>query len=72
MKTQQALSDEQERHRIDGLRALARIIARRALAHQGHAVSGSTGGGGDAVDGESGGNRERPRARGRKGPTLER
>ncbi|MYD27795.1 MAG: hypothetical protein F4X03_02595 [Dehalococcoidia bacterium] len=32
MKTQQALSDEQERLRIEGLRALARIIARRALA----------------------------------------
>ncbi|MXZ88370.1 MAG: hypothetical protein F4089_03460 [Gammaproteobacteria bacterium] len=32
MKTQQALSDEQERLRLEGLRALARIIARRALA----------------------------------------
>ena len=32
MKTQRALSDEQERLRIKGLRALARIIARRALA----------------------------------------
>ncbi|MXZ89799.1 MAG: hypothetical protein F4Z07_13325 [Dehalococcoidia bacterium] len=32
MKTRQALSDEQERLRIEGLRALARIIARRALA----------------------------------------
>ena len=31
VKTQQALSDEQERIRIEGLRALARIIARRAL-----------------------------------------
>ncbi len=32
MKTQQALSDGQDRLRIEGLRALARIIARRALA----------------------------------------
>ena len=32
MKTQRALSEEQERLRIEGLRALARIIARRALA----------------------------------------
>ena len=61
MKTQRALSDEQERLRIEGLRALARIIARRALAHHGHDISGSTGGGGDAADGESRGNRERPR-----------
>ena len=33
MKTQRALSDEQERVRIEGLLILARIIARRALAH---------------------------------------
>ncbi|MXZ47565.1 MAG: hypothetical protein F4Z08_11405 [Chloroflexi bacterium] len=32
MNTQRALSDEQERLRIEGLRTLARIIARRALA----------------------------------------
>ena len=32
MKAQRALSEEQERLRIEGLRALARIIARRALA----------------------------------------
>ncbi|MDE2933949.1 MAG: hypothetical protein OXS47_08780 [Chloroflexota bacterium] len=32
MKRQRALNDEQERLRIEGLRALARIIARRALA----------------------------------------
>ena len=32
VRTQRALSDEQERIRIEGLRALARIIARRALA----------------------------------------
>ena len=32
VKTQRALSEEQERLRIEGLRALARIIARRALA----------------------------------------
>ena len=57
MKTQQAPSEEQERLRSEGLRALARIIARRALAHQGHAVSGSTGGGGHAADGESRSNR---------------
>ncbi|MXY96910.1 MAG: hypothetical protein F4Z29_03985 [Gemmatimonadetes bacterium] len=31
MKTQRALSDEQERLRIEGLRVLALIIARRAL-----------------------------------------
>ena len=30
---QQALSDEQERMRLDGLRALARIIARHVLTH---------------------------------------
>ena len=35
MKAQQALSDEQERLRIEGLRALARIIARHAHAHPG-------------------------------------
>ena len=35
VKTRQALSDEQERLRIEGLRALARIIARRALASSG-------------------------------------
>ncbi len=33
MKTQRALSDEQERIRLEGLRILARIIARHALAH---------------------------------------
>ena len=33
MKTQRALSDEQERVRVEGLRILARIIARHALAH---------------------------------------
>ena len=32
VKTQRALSNEQERLRIEGLRALARIIARRVLA----------------------------------------
>ena len=32
VKTQRDLSDDQERLRIEGLRALARIIARRALA----------------------------------------
>ena len=32
MQAKRALSDEQERLRIEGLRALARIIARRALA----------------------------------------
>ena len=32
VKAQQALSDEQERLRIEGPRILARIIARRALA----------------------------------------
>lgn len=33
MSTQQRLSDEQERMRLEGLRILARIIARHALAH---------------------------------------
>ncbi len=61
MKTQRALSEEQKRLRIEGLRALARIIARRALGHHGHAVSGSKGSGGHAANGESRGNRERPR-----------
>lgn len=32
MKTTQPLTDEQERMRLDGLRVLARIIARHALA----------------------------------------
>ena len=61
MKTQRALSDEQERLRIEGLRALARIIARRALADHSHTVSGSTGSGGNAADGELRSNREPPR-----------
>ena len=33
MSTQQQLSDEQERMRLEGLRTLARIIARHYLAH---------------------------------------
>ncbi len=33
MSTKQRLTDEQERMRLEGLRALARIIARHALAH---------------------------------------
>ena len=33
MSTERRLSDEQERLRLDGLRALARIIARHVLAH---------------------------------------
>ena len=33
METQQRLSDEQERMRLEGLRILARIIARHARAH---------------------------------------
>ena len=41
MKTQRALSDEQERIRLEGLRILARIIARRALAHPGLRTSRS-------------------------------
>ena len=41
MKAKRALSDEQERLRIEGLRALARIIARRALAGSGSHVDGS-------------------------------
>lgn len=32
MKRQRALSDEEERVRVEGLRILARIIARHALA----------------------------------------
>ena len=35
MKAQRALSDEQERLRLEGLRILARIIARHVLAHPG-------------------------------------
>jgi len=35
VKAQRALSDEQERLRIEGLRALARIIARHAHARPG-------------------------------------
>ena len=33
MSTQQQLNDEQERMRLEGLRTLARIIARHYLAH---------------------------------------
>ena len=33
MSTQRQLSDEQEAQRLEGLRTLARIIARHALAH---------------------------------------
>ena len=33
MSTQQRLTDEQERMRIEGLRILARIIVRHYLAH---------------------------------------
>ena len=33
MSTQQRLSDEQERMRLEGLRTLARIIARHYLGH---------------------------------------
>ena len=61
VKTQRALSDEQERLRIEGLRVIARMIARRALGHHGHAVSGSTKGGEDAADGKWRSIRERPR-----------
>ena len=35
MKRQRALSDEQERVRVEGLRILARIIARHTLAEHG-------------------------------------
>ena len=43
MKTQRVLSDEQERIRLEGLRILARIIARHALAHP-DLYAGSTSG----------------------------
>ena len=33
MSTKQRLTDEQEQMRLDGLRMLARIIARHVLAH---------------------------------------
>ena len=33
MSTKRQLSDEQEAQRLEGLRVLARIIARHALAH---------------------------------------
>ncbi len=33
MQTERQLSDEQEAQRLEGLRTLARIIARHALAH---------------------------------------
>jgi len=33
LDTQRRMDDEQERMRLDGLRRLARIIARHALAH---------------------------------------
>ena len=35
METRQQLSDEQEQMRLEGLRVIARIIARHALAHPG-------------------------------------
>ena len=40
MTRQRALSDEQERVRVEGLRILARIIARHALAEHGHSEGG--------------------------------
>ena len=40
VKTQRALSDEQERVRVEGLRILARIIARHALAQHGLSEGG--------------------------------
>ena len=39
MKTTQPLTDEQERMRLEGLRVLARIIARHALAQTAAKVS---------------------------------
>lgn len=55
MKTTQQLTDEQEATRLDGLRALARIIARHALAHPGRY------GNGEATERPAGG--EAPAAR---------
>ena len=56
VKTRQALSDEQERLRIEGLRALARIIARRALAYPGlyEGESGEGEAGPTLLNGEAG------------------
>ena len=55
MKTQRALSDEQERLRLEGLRILARIIARHALAHPGlyEGDSENGGAGPSSLDGRS-------------------
>ena len=41
MRTQRALSDEEERVRLEGLSILASIIARHALAHPEHDAKGS-------------------------------
>ena len=42
MQTERQLSDEQEAQRLEGLRTLARIIARHALAHPGRYGGGES------------------------------
>ena len=44
METQRELSDDQEQMRLEGLRILARMIARHALAHPGRYGDNSQGG----------------------------
>ncbi len=60
MSTQQHLSDEQEAIRLEGLRRLARIIARHYLAHPEKYASGGAGGQGDPPHGGEGHIREQP------------
>ena len=62
MQTKQPLNDEQERRRIEGLRTVARIIARRVLAHEGRGVNSSAGERPDMPSRGGGARRRRKRA----------
>ena len=53
-KTQRALSDEQERVRVEALRIVARMIARHALAHPGLSEGGRRGEGPEPPVGDEG------------------
>ena len=55
VKTQRALSDEQERVRVQGLRTVARIIARHAFAHPGLSEGGRREEGREPPHGDEGG-----------------
>ena len=60
MKTQRALSDEQERVRVEGLHILARIIARHTLAEHGHSEGGRREEGPEPPPGDKGATGEPP------------